>query len=241
MQQRDLHGAFYAWLQVHPLSSGQIALWHAIVHMAMSSGQERIRISSIQLVQNTGLSPEGVKKARNVLKQHGLIDFTGAKWRSTEYAVLGIPGTEYTSTHMSTYMSTCMSTYTSTYMSTCEDDTAPAVTNPYINNNLIPPPPQTPPPEGGFVTYVEGNLRGMTPGNWEALRSYMEDGMTTELVMRAVDEAAAQGKRSWAYVRSILDRWLREGVTHVEQVDEERRKPEPRPQRRQIVTAPEGY
>lgn len=241
MQQRDLHGAFYGWLQVHPLSSGQIALWHAIVHMAMSSGQERIRISSIQLVQYTGLSAEGVKKARNVLKQHGLIDFTGGKWRSTEYVVLGIPGTEWTSIYMSTDISTYSWAYMSPHISTCRNDTAPAKNNPCINNNLIPPPPQTPPPEGGFVAYVEGNLRGMTPGNWEALRSYMEDGMTPELVMRAVDEAAAQGKRSWAYVRSILDRWLREGVTQVEQVDEERRKPEPRPQRRKIVTAPEGY
>ena len=81
----------------------------------------------------------------------------------------------------------------------------------------------------------------MTPGNWDALRTYLEDGMTNELVMRAVDEAAAQGKRSWAYVRSILDRWLQEGITSVEMVDEERRKPDHKPQKRQIVRAPEGY
>lgn len=236
MQRMDLHGAFYDWLQVNQLSSGQIALWHAIVHRAMKTGQERVRMSGIQLVQNTGLSYEGVKKARNVLKQRGLIDFIGGKGRHTEYVLLGIPGTEW-STQNSTHLSTFLSTYQSTYL----NDNAHANTTPYIITNTLPPPPQTPPPEGGFVTYVEGNLRGMTPGNWDALRTYLEDGMTTELVMRAVDEAAAQGKRSWAYVRSILDRWLQEGVTSVEMVDEERRKPDHKPQRRQIVRAPEGY
>lgn len=236
MQRMDLHGAFYDWLQVNQLSSGQIALWHAIVHRAMRTGQERVRMSGIQLVQNTGLSYEGVKKARNVLKQRGLIDFIGGKGRHTEYVLLGIPGTEW-STQNSTHLSTFLSTYQSTYL----NGNAHANTNPYIITNTLPPPPQTPPPESGFVAYVEGNLRGMTPGNWDALRTYLEDGMTNELVMRAVDEAAAQGKRSWAYVRSILDRWLQEGITSVEMVDEERRKPDHKPQKRQIVRAPEGY
>lgn len=240
MQRMDLHGAFYDWLQGNQLSSGQIALWHAIVHMAMRTGQERIRMSGIQLVQNTGLSYEGVKKARNVLKQHGLIDFTGGKGRSTEYRLLPLPGME-TGMQDSAQLNTYLSTQPSTQLSTEDSAIVRANNNPYINNNLIPPPPQTPPPELHFATYVEGNLRGMTPGNWDALRTYLEDGMTTELVMRAVDEAAAQGKRSWAYVRSILDRWMREGVTSVEMVDEERRKPDHKPQKRQIVRAPEGY
>ena len=230
MQLNNLHGAFYGWLQGHSLSSGQIALWHAIAYMATSSGQKRIRISGIQLVQNTGLSYEGVQKARNVLKQHGLIDFTGGKGRKgTEYTLLGIPGTKN-----STDMSTDMSTECGANARTKASD--------ILNNNILLPPPQTPPPKGSFVSYVEDNLRGMTPGNWEALRSYMEDGITVEMVMQAVDEAAAYGQRSWAYVRSILDRWLREGVTTLEQAKGERRQPEPRPQRRrQFVTAPEGY
>lgn len=87
------------------------------------------------------------------------------------------------------------------------------------NNNYTPPtPPQGETPDGGGASrYIDEHIRGMTPGNWEELRSYLDDGLTMELVKHAVDEAAAQGKRNWAYVRGILNRYLTEGVTTVEQ------------------------
>jgi DnaD/phage-associated family protein len=81
-----------------------------------------------------------------------------------------------------------------------------------------PTPPQGETPDGGGASrYIDEHIRGMTPGNWEELRSYLDDGLTMELVQHAVDEAAAQGKRNWAYVRGILNRYLTEGVTTVEQ------------------------
>ena len=69
----------------------------------------------------------------------------------------------------------------------------------------------------GGTSYIADNLRGMTAGNWEELRSYLDDGLTIELVNHAVDEAAANGKRNWAYVRGILNRFLEQGITSVEQ------------------------
>lgn len=69
----------------------------------------------------------------------------------------------------------------------------------------------------GGTSYIADNLRGMTAGNWEELRSYLDDGLTLELVNHAVDEAAANGKRNWAYVRGILNRFLEQGITSVEQ------------------------
>jgi DnaD/phage-associated family protein len=84
------------------------------------------------------------------------------------------------------------------------------------------------PPTGGTTTttsYVGDNLRGMTGGNWEELRSYLEDGIPMELVNHAVDEAAANGKRNWAYVRRILNRYLDEGITTVEQAKNVTKKP----------------
>ena len=87
------------------------------------------------------------------------------------------------------------------------------------NNNYTPPtPPQGETPDGGgHSRYIDEHIRGMTPGNWEELRSYLEDGLTMELICHAVDEAAAQQKRTWAYVRGILTRYLTEGITTVEQ------------------------
>ena len=91
----------------------------------------------------------------------------------------------------------------------------------------IPPyPPMGETPDGGGADYVTNNLRGMSPGNWEELRSYMDDGISMPLIHHAVDEAAANGKRNWSYVRKILNRYLTEGITTVEQA----RKSDVRPQ-----------
>lgn len=84
---------------------------------------------------------------------------------------------------------------------------------------------------GGGAAYIADNLRGMTGGNWEELRSYLEDGITMELVHYAVDEAAANGKRTWTYVRGILNRLLEEGISSVAQAKNNAPKPkDPPPQ-----------
>lgn len=88
------------------------------------------------------------------------------------------------------------------------------------NNNNNEVPPLTPPQgdgAGGGARYIDEHIPGMTPAHWEELRSFMDDGLTIDLIQHAVDEAAAQGKRTWAYVRGILNRYLTEGITTVEQ------------------------
>lgn len=87
-----------------------------------------------------------------------------------------------------------------------------------------PPTPQQGEP-AGCGSYVADNLRSMTAGNWEELRSFMDDGVTDELVRHAVDEAAANGKRTWSYVRRILDRYLNEGITTLSQAKASDKKP----------------
>lgn len=98
--------------------------------------------------------------------------------------------------------------------------------------------PLTPQGEtAGGTSYIADNLRGMTAGNWDELRSYLEDGLTMELVNHAVDEAAANGKRNWSYVRGILNRFLEQGITSVEQAKNTKapKQPEsPRPKYRWV-------
>lgn len=60
--------------------------------------------------------------------------------------------------------------------------------------------------------YLANNLLPMSPGNHASLAELMDAGMTDELVRYAVDLANAQGVRTWAYVQSILNRWICEGV-----------------------------
>ena len=64
-------------------------------------------------------------------------------------------------------------------------------------------------------TYLHQNLLSMSPGNFEALRSLMEDGITPDVVKYAVDRATGIGKRTWAYVQGILNAWVIAGVKNV--------------------------
>lgn len=67
------------------------------------------------------------------------------------------------------------------------------------------------------TSYIADNIPGMSAGNWEELRSFLDDGLDMPLIRHAVDEAAAQGKRTWAYVRRILNRYVTSGIRTVEQ------------------------
>lgn len=84
-------------------------------------------------------------------------------------------------------------------------------------------------PDGGGRGYVEKHLGMLSPKNWEELRSYLEDGVSMELIHHAVDEACAQRKRTWAYARRILDRYVISGIETVEQAKTSDQKPQEQP------------
>jgi len=68
--------AFKDWCLMNQPSTGQIALWHALMLMANSSGwQEWFLVPSQTLELLTGLSHSGVNKARQKLIDRGLIEY----------------------------------------------------------------------------------------------------------------------------------------------------------------------
>lgn len=73
----------------------------------------------------------------------------------------------------------------------------------------------------GLAQYLANNLLPMSPGNWEALNEIMSHGIDAALVRYAVDVALAHGARVWAYVQSVLNRWIVSGVRTVEQAKAE--------------------
>ena len=78
----------------------------------------------------------------------------------------------------------------------------------------------------GSGSYVADNIIGMSIHNWEELHSFVDDGLSMDLINHAVDEACANGKRTWAYVRHILTRYLTEGITTLTQAKASDKKPQ---------------
>ena len=83
--------AFYDLAQVKQLSTGQIALWHALMAINNKCAWiEWFTVPNIMLELNTGMSRSGVLKARNSLKQYGLIDFKANGTKATNYKMITI-------------------------------------------------------------------------------------------------------------------------------------------------------
>lgn len=78
--------AFYDIAQVKQLSTGQIALWHALMYINNKCAWiEWFSVPNIMLEINTGLTRDGIAKARNILKQKELIDFKSNGTKATSY------------------------------------------------------------------------------------------------------------------------------------------------------------
>ena len=78
--------AFYDLVQVKQLSQGQIALWHSLMYINNKCAWiEWFSVLNMTLELNIGLSRSGIAKARNALKQYGLIDFKQNSTKATTY------------------------------------------------------------------------------------------------------------------------------------------------------------
>ena len=95
--------AFYDLVQVKQLSTGQIALWNALMYINNKCAWiEWFTVPNILLELNTGMSRSGVLKARNSLKQYGLIDFKANGTKATNYKMITIAKSKQESNQDST-------------------------------------------------------------------------------------------------------------------------------------------
>jgi DnaD/phage-associated family protein len=68
--------SFYDWLLYNTLSTGAIALWHALMSINNKAGwADEFTVANLVLQGLTGLSRQGLDKARNVLIQKGLVQY----------------------------------------------------------------------------------------------------------------------------------------------------------------------
>ena len=65
-------------------------------------------------------------------------------------------------------------------------------------------------------SYMTNNLLKMSPGNMQEFEECYNGVVTKELIKWAVDEACANGKNSWSYVRRILESMIEKGMKTVE-------------------------
>lgn len=83
--------SFYDSQVFNPLSSGQIVLWHALMHVNNKCAwTEWFTVANRTLESLTGLTRQGIVNARNGLKQHGFIEFRGNGTKATSYKIINL-------------------------------------------------------------------------------------------------------------------------------------------------------
>ena len=95
--------SFWDSATTNPLSTGQVSLYFALLHICnRSNWTEWFAAPNQVLSVLTGLSRSGILKARNELKQRGLIDFREKGTKATLYKVLTIANSTQVSVQDST-------------------------------------------------------------------------------------------------------------------------------------------
>ena len=80
--------AFWDSATTNPLSTGQVSLYFALLHVCNRSNWiEWFAAPNQVLSVLTGLSRSGILKERNELKQRGLIDFQEKATKATKYKI----------------------------------------------------------------------------------------------------------------------------------------------------------
>ena len=223
--------AFYDLVQVKQLSTGQIALWHALMHINNKcSWAEWFTVPNLTLQLISGLSRKGIYNARNTLKQHGLIDFKSNGTKATSYKIIPLTNNTQASTQNSTQDKITMQNITQdttqgntqgTTQGTTQDTTQDSATLNKLNKTKLNETKNT----SNTITKVG---EGFDKKFSELTQLYQKCGFmvsgTTadwlielknmygfEWVKNALLEAERQGKRSRKYVEGILQNWERSG------------------------------
>lgn len=107
--------AFHDLVMTKQLSTGQIALWYALMSINNKCAwAEWFSVPNLTLELNTGLSRSGVLKAKNTLRQHGVIEFKFRDTKATMYKMISLLKSTQDSTQISTQDGTQNSTQSST-------------------------------------------------------------------------------------------------------------------------------
>ena len=222
--------SFYDWLLYNPLPTGAIALWHSIMAINNKAGwADEFTVANMVLQGMTGLSRQGLDRARNTLVQKGLISYKkGTSNQAGKYKIvsfdckkIGTVVVTQEDTEDSEDILDCNIIDTGQDTKRTESGTQgghnsstlnklnKTKQNDINNNNMDPEKLDDKFIDNEFSELVKlyqsciGQPNGLTAGWIESLKS--EFGF--EWVKNAMLEAEGQGVRTKAYVTKILSNW----------------------------------
>lgn len=201
--------AFQGFAQDKSLSSGQIALWYALMYINnRSQWQEWFTVANKSLESNSGLSRQGIAKARNALKQLGLIDFKPRGTKATAYKMITTSESSQDSCQDSC-QDGCQDGCQVGCQVGCQDgSTLNKQNKTKQNKNIIP----SVSPLSAAVESYEENIGPVTRMIAEDMDYFIRQGMEEQVLIRAIRKSVDANVRKWSYVKGILRSLLNQGI-----------------------------
>lgn len=196
--------AFYDLVQIKQLSTGQIALWHGLMYINNKCDwNEWFTVANLTLQLETGLSRAGINKNRNVLKQLGLIDFKPNTTKATSYKIITMS--------KSNQVSSQISNQDSNQICNQNSSTLNKLNKTKLNKT-----------SSSIKFYMENINPLITPHEVEILEDYCND-LPEDLIIYAMQDAIEHKAMNMKYIKSILDRYIRQSISSVEQIESQKK------------------
>lgn len=202
--------AFYDSMLSKPLSTGQIALWHALMSINNKCAWTKwFTVPNQTLELLTGMSRQAVSKNRNVLKQLGYLDFKTNGTKATSYTLNSL---------QAGCQDSCQSSLQDSLQSSCQNSSTLNKRNETKRNSNI----------TRVRDYYENRIGVLNRTALGQLSGFL-DHMEPEVIERAVDITAQKGVSNWKYVNTILSDWLEKGMLRAADLKKLEKKPKPQP------------
>lgn len=219
--------AFYSYLESEPMTSGEIVLYLAIVHMKYQcKWATTIRVSNMVLMSKTGLSKSSLNRARSSLLQKGVISFVKGKNKHQagayeltdlvlESRLVNQYGTVTETVLSRTKVASQYGTVTETLTGTVTDTVVEPEPEPlYISNKnnlsfkeIVDGPKKL---YLDFVMLEDDEYRLLGERYTEKLRDEFIERLNNYLGTMDIIEAANKYKNHYFTIKSWIDRYLRE-------------------------------
>jgi len=220
--------AFYDWLVYNPLPTGAIALWNALISINNKAGwAEEFTVANLTLQALTGLSRQGLDRARNILVQKGLIEYKkGTSNKAGKYKLISLECQKVGTTKGTvvdaeddTEDLECQKIGTEHDTKRTQNDTQSGHSSSTLNklnktklnkiNNSSCSSNST--DMGEIYKYYEQAGFGVINGKVAEFLDAMVEVYSKEWVIKAIDQAVKNAKYNLKYVEGILQNWKRNG------------------------------
>ncbi|WP_339229073.1 DnaD domain protein [Oceanobacillus sp. FSL K6-2867] len=191
--------AFRDWLLLNEMSSSGIVLWYSLFTIWKKFGCEsKFNVPNSTLMKLTGLSKQGLIKARNTLIRHQFIHYENKKGSAPDYQLSSLARSVESS------QSHSQSQTTSESLPLLDD-----LRNRRREGRKIAS-------EKLLVAY-EQSFGGLPPIAMQSLHDWSEE-LEEEIILEAIELAMKQGGRMFSNVEEILEQWKGAGLKNTGEV-----------------------